>query len=126
MAPEQMLTAVCHSLGHVMGLQTTTDATSCMSADVPPGAAKWYTQDDADYILDVYDHSDTGGGTTTSAAPTTTTTAPATTVAPTTSTSAPATTTTAPATTTSAPTTTITLPDVTTTVPDITTTTSPG
>jgi hypothetical protein len=123
-APDTM-TAVCHSLGVVMGLESTTEAASCMSSTFVSGAAKWYTQADADYILAVYQHSDLAGTTTTTAVATTSTTAAATTtIAPTTTTSAAVTTTSAPATTTTLLPVSTTLPDVTTTLP-LTTTTAP-
>jgi VCBS repeat-containing protein len=49
---------VCHNLGHLMGLPDSDDAASCMKHEFGPGPAKWYTQDDADFILDLYAHDD--------------------------------------------------------------------
>ena len=108
----QAISVTCHVLGHVMGLEDSDDATSCMSptAPAPRDDFKWYTPADAEYILDVYAHSDSGASTTTSTTAPTSTTTPSntttsTTMQPTTTstTEAPTTTSTteAPSTTTS-------------------------
>lgn len=110
---EETVSVVCHNIGHLMGLENSEDSTSCMSHAFEPEVVKWYTQADADAVLALYAHDDTGATTTTSStvAPTTTTTEPTTTTteAPTTTTTEPETTTT-----TEAPTTT-TEPETTTT-----------
>jgi hypothetical protein len=105
---EELFSVVCHTMGHVVGLENSEDTASCMSHDFDPETFKWYSQDDAQAVLDLYGHSDPGGPTVTSTsttAPEATTTVPeATTVPPTTE----------------APETSTTLEEVTTTLPDIT------
>lgn len=130
LAPYQAFSVVCHNIGHLMGLDDSSDPESCMSHELGADVAKWYTAADAEAILSLYEHSEDGSGTTTTtAAPgSTTTTAPestTTTEAPgtTTTTEAPTTTTTAAPTTTTteAPTTTTTLvPETTIVVPTTT------
>ena len=92
---KESLTAVCHGLGHVMGLDDSDNEASCMFPTSNPDEAKWYDNDaDVEAILGLYDH-DENAATTTTSAPTTTTVAPTTTtVAPTTTTVEPTTTTT--------------------------------
>lgn len=105
---EETVTAVCHTIGHLMGLENSDDTTSCMSHAFEAGVLKWYTQADADSVLALYAHDDTAAASTT------------------TSTTASSTTTTTGATTTTAePTTTTTTPDTTTTTETPTTTTAP-
>jgi hypothetical protein len=107
---EETVSVACHTIGHLMGLENSEDTASCMSHSFEAGVVKWYTQADADTVLDLYAHDEAGATTTTSTtvAPTTTTTADTTTTteAPTTTTTGPETTTTteAPTTTTTAPT----------------------
>lgn len=98
MGGEEALTVVCHAFGHIMGLDDSANAGSCMSPTSAPGEVRWYDQDDADAIFALYDHDENAPATTTTAAPASTTT----TAAPTTSTTdVPETTTTlAPTTTT--------------------------
>lgn len=122
LSPEETLSVVCHTIGHLMGLENSEDDDSCMSHAFGAGVVKWYTQADADALLARYAHADAGMATTTSttvAATTTTTGASTTTttVGSTTTTTAAAetttTSTTAPpdtTTTTEAPTTTTTAP----------------
>ncbi len=107
LAWQEALSAVCHGLGHVMGLDDSENPSSCMFPTLTPGGPiEWYDDDDLDAILDLYGHDeDAPASTTTTSAPTTSTT-----VAPTTTTVAPTTTTVAPTTTTVAPTTTTTTP----------------
>jgi hypothetical protein len=109
LSAQDMATAVCHALGIVMGLESTNEVASCMSSTFVSGTAKWYTQADADYILDVYEHSDAPGATTTTSSTTTAPTTTTTTVPATTTTEPTTTTTTVPATTT----TTDVIPDIT-------------
>ena len=93
--PEQ-LTVVCHAFGHVMGLDDSENADSCMSPGSEAGEIRWYDEDDTAAILGLYEHDENAPATTTTtAAPTTSTTA-----APTTTTVGPTTTTVAPTTTT--------------------------
>ena len=110
---EQTVSVVCHTIGHLMGLENSDDSASCMSHAFEAGVLKWYTQPDADAVLALYDHDENAPSTTTSTTvgATTTTTGPTTT----TSTTLPPETTT----TTTGPeqTTTTLLPDVTTTLP---------
>ena len=111
LSPEQTLTAVCHAMGELMGLETSDEEESCMSDEPPTQQVRWYTEDDEEAILDLYEHNEPGNAavtTTTSAAGNTTTTVDATTT-----TQAPASTTTtvqATTTTTEAPTTSSSLP----------------
>jgi hypothetical protein len=112
---EETVSVACHTIGHLMGLENSEDSASCMSHAFEAGVVKWYTQADADAVLALYDHDDTGATTTTSTTVASTTT---TTEGTTTTTEAPTTTTTEPAdttTTTEAPTTTTTEPESTTT-----------
>ena len=114
---EETVSVVCHTVGHLMGLDNSEDTGSCMSHAFEAGVVKWYTQADADAVLALYQHDESGATTTTSTTVGSTTT---TTVATTSTTEAPTTTTTAPpdSTTTTAP------PDTTTTAPADTTTTA--
>lgn len=114
---EETVSVVCHTIGHLLGLENSEDATSCMSHAFEPGVFKWYTQADADAVLALYGHDDTGTASTTStttASTTTTTGATTTTVEPTTTT------------TTTPETTTTTEPPTTTTAPPESTTTTVG
>jgi hypothetical protein len=102
----ETFSVVCHTIGHLMGLENSDDTGSCMSHVFDPAAFKWYTQQDADAVLSLYGHTDPGGVTVTTS----------------TSTSVPATTTTVQATTTTVPVTTTTVPATTTTEATTTTT----
>lgn len=57
---DEAFTAVCHTMGHIMGLENSTDPESCMSHESGT-EKKWYTDADAAAILRVYEHSDTVG-----------------------------------------------------------------
>jgi len=86
------------------------------------GSYAVYSGDPSQFVLSGVCAGESGGTTTTTAAPTTTTAAPTTTIAaPTTTTAAPTTTTAAPTTTTAAPTTTTAAPTTTTAAPTTTT-----
>ena len=119
LSPEQTITAVCHAMGELMGLETSDEEESCMSDEAPTQQVRWYTDDDEEAILDLYEHNEPGNpAVTTTTSQSTTTTAGAST----TSTTAQASTTTTVASTTSTVASTtstssvITLPDV--SVPD--------
>jgi hypothetical protein len=109
LSPEQTITAVCHAIGELMGLEASDDEDSCMSDEPPTQDVRWYTEDDEEAVLDLYEHNEPGNPaqvtTTTAAQATTSTTAQATTSttaeAATTTTVAPTTTTTVESTTTS-------------------------
>jgi hypothetical protein len=70
LSADETFTAVCHTMGHIMGLENSADLESCMSHEFGT-QKKWYTSADAAAILSVYEHSDTGGPTTSSSSTTT-------------------------------------------------------
>ena len=101
---EETVSAVCHTMGHLLGLENSDDTSSCMSHAFEPGVLKWYTQADADAVLALYAHDDTATTSTTVEPTTTTTEATTTTIESTTTTMPETTTTTEGVTTTTAPT----------------------
>ena len=127
----EQLAVVCHAFGHVMGLDDSENDESCMFPTSSANEVKWYDEDDAAAILELYDHDENAPATTTTAGPTTSTTAPpasTTTVAPTTTTVAGGLCSVLPlpivcTTTTTVSQTTTTVPQTTTTVAQTTTTT---
>ncbi|HEX2047015.1 MAG TPA: matrixin family metalloprotease [Acidimicrobiales bacterium] len=128
--PDETFTVVCHTVGHMLGLPNSDDPESCMSHEFT-NEKKWYTQEDGERILSLYEHSDTATSTST----TTTTTAPTSTTTSSTSTTSTSTTsssttssstTVAPTTTTTALLDTVTSLLTTTTMAPTTTTTAGG
>lgn len=61
---EEQLTVVCHAFGHVMGLNDSANADSCMSETSTAGEVKWYDGDDAEAVLGLYDHDENAPATT--------------------------------------------------------------
>ena len=114
LSAEQTLTAVCHAVGELVGLEVSDEDESCMSDAPLTQQVRWYTEDDEEAIVDLYEHNEPGNPavtTTTAAQNTTTTSAQATTTTEATTTTVETTTTTTEATTTTSSV--ITVPDVT-------------
>lgn len=83
----EAFTAVCHALGHVMGLENSDDPESCMSHEFAADTFRWYSDEDGEALLQLYDHSDAGGPSTTSASSTSSSSTPSSTTATSTSSS---------------------------------------
>ena len=54
----EAFTAVCHNLGHVMGMADSADNQSCMSHNLAPDQLRWYSAADALAIRALYAHDD--------------------------------------------------------------------
>ena len=57
----EAFTAVCHNLGHIMGMADSGDDQSCMSHNLAPDQLRWYSAADALAIRTLYAHDDGQG-----------------------------------------------------------------
>ena len=60
LSAEQAVTAACHAVGRLMGLERTGQDESCMSDEPLTQEIRWYTENDEEAVLDLYAHDERG------------------------------------------------------------------